>query len=509
MAGMIPVRVLQDDVTKVACDALVVNLFEGVTQPGGATGAVDRALDGAISRLIREGEVSGKAGRTSVIHTQGRMPAVRVVVAGLGPQDGFGFDEVREAAGTAARAACATGARVVATVVHGAGIGGLDAARAAESTVLGSLLATHTPVSHAKKKSDPPGRRDLGELLLVERNGDKVSAFEGAARRAAILAGSQCWARDLVAEPANLLPPSELASRAAEMASRAGIECSVLGRDQLQEMGAGAILAVGQGSTAEPCLITLKLERGGGGARPLALVGKAVTFDSGGLSLKVREGMEMMKTDMAGGAVVIAAMRALAELGARVSVIAVVPAVENMPSGGAQRPGDVLTTMDGRTVEVISTDAEGRLILADAVTYARRQAPRAVVDVATLTGACRVALGEVYSGLVSNDDSLAAAVEAAAREAGERVWRLPHHRLYSKQLKSKVADLKNTGGREAGAITGGMFIGAFAGDTPWAHLDIAATSWTRKDLPDCPEGPTGYGMRTLVRLALETERTPR
>jgi leucyl aminopeptidase len=285
------------------------------------------------------------------------------------------------------------------------------------------------------------------------------------------------------------------------------MDCAVYVRGQLEAMGAGAILAVGQGSRAEPCMIVLRLKGkpGASGNPSLALVGKAVTFDSGGLSLKAREGMEMMKDDMAGGAAVLAAMRALAGLGTPGDVLAVIPAVENMPSGTAQRPGDVLATMDGRTVQVISTDAEGRLILADAVTYARRQGARAIVDIATLTGACRVALGEVYSGLVSNNESLAAAVQEAAAEAGERFWRLPGHPLYQEQLKSKIADLKNSGGREAGAITGGLFIGAFAGATPWAHLDIAGTCWTAKDLPDCPEGPTGVGVRTLIALASRAE----
>ncbi len=496
------VSVQAGDITAFAADTVIVNLFEGVTTPGGATGAVDKALGGIISQLISAGEIKGKLNATSVVHTYGRLPARRVIVVGLGKSAEFTLDRVRQAAGVSIKLARKLGGKHVATIVHGAGMGGLDAGQAAQAVVEGSLLALYRFKKYVTKPGD---NTDVDTLTLVEHDRDKLSLLETGVQRGVIYAESTNMARDLINEPGNVANPTFLADYASGMARELGLEVSILSREQMQELGMGSILAVAQGSLQPPKLIVLRYWGAGKDDTrpPLALIGKAVTFDSGGISIKPSDGMGNMKGDMAGGAAVLGAMRAIALLKPRVNVTALVPAVENMPSGAAARPGDIVKTMSGKTYEIVSTDAEGRMILADALTYARTLGCSPLIDVATLTGACVIALGHVYTGAFSNHQPTLDKLLAVSRESGEKIWPMPTDDEYKEQLESDVADMKNTGGRPAGAITGALFIGAFAEDTPWIHLDIAGSSQPGggKELPYQPKFGAGVMARTLALLA--------
>ena len=496
-------------VTDVAADAVVVNLFEGVRSPGGATGAVDAALGGAIREAIACGELRGRLGETLVIHTLGRLPARRVIVAGLGPREEFGRRAAREASAAALRAARRHGCRTVATIAHGAGIGGLDPRVAALATVEGGLLGLYRyrprPASGGRAHSpdeDAGGR--VEQLWLIDRTDQQRQALEAGLEEGRIIAEAVMTARELGNRPANDLTPPRLADAARELERLEGVRVEVLDEEALRSRGFGAILAVAAGSAQPPRLAVITYTgpgRGDAGPADVALVGKGVTFDSGGISLKSREGMEDMKFDMMGAAAVIGAISAIARLRLPLKVLGMVAAVENLPGGRAFKPGDVITTYAGKTVEINNTDAEGRLILADALAYARELGTRRLVDLATLTGAMVIALGDEVAGMMANDDHWAARVSRAAESAGEMLWRLPLVAAYRERLRSQYADIRNTGGRPAGSITAALFLQEFVGDTPWAHLDIAGVAWSDKVAGDHGKGATGYGVRTLVELA--------
>ena len=491
------IEVRQGNITAVAADAVIVNLFEGVTHPGGATGAMDARIGGLIRRLIESGEFKGKLNETAVLHVGGDLPFRKVVVVGLGKSSEFDAERVRQVSATAAQAAAKGKVKTIATIVHGAGIGGLDPAVAAQSVAEGTLLGLYRYDKYKTRKAngeDSSGRPE--RLVIAEMDAAKVPVIQAGVDRGVILAEATNFARDLVNAPGNELTPAELARRAKAMADECGLECTILGREEMAKLGMGALLGVAQGSAHEPQLIVVRY-RGADGP-PVALVGKGVTFDTGGISLKPSEGMAAMTTDMAGAAAVLGAMRAIAQLKPRQHVIAVAPCVENMPSGTAQRPGDIVRAMTGKTIEIDNTDAEGRLILADAVAYAESLGAHTIVDVATLTGACVVALGHFYTGLVSTDDALAEAIMAAGRKAGERYCRLPADPDYKEQYKSDKADIKNTGGRPAGAITGALIISEFISKARWAHLDIAGTAEAKKARHYLPKGATGVAVRTLA-----------
>lgn len=517
---------IHGDITGVRADALIVNLFEGVTHPGGATGAVDKALGGLITSLIAQGEIKGELGKTTTIlcgTAAGRsnggggsgaraaaeasgLPVNKVVVVGLGPAGSFGLERVRKAAGSAWRAATATGkVKTVATILHGAGIGGLDAGDCGRAVAEGAALAAYT----FQVFKSTPATANAEELVIVEHDRAKLPAIQSGVERGLLMAEATNFARDMVNAPANHMTPTHMATAAAAMAREVGLECTVLEKADMERLGMGVLLGVAQGSVQPPKLVVLRHKGTGKTPSLLALVGKGLTFDSGGISLKNRDSMEAMKDDMAGGAAVIAAMQAIAQLKSATDVVGIVPCTENLPSGSALKPSDVVRSMNGRTVEIISTDAEGRLILADAVAYAVSLGASTIVDVATLTGACGVALGAgLYSGMVSTCDRLVEAILAAGAAAGERYWRFPSDDEYKEALKSSVADLKNSGGRLGGTITGGLFIGEFAGSTCWAHLDIANTCFTDKEAFHQPKGATGVAVRTLAELALRRSASP-
>ena len=496
------VKVKAQDLLSYEGDSLVVNLFEGVKQPGGATGAVDKALSGAIAAAIRRQEFRGKLHERLLLHTFGRLPVSQVLVIGLGKQGEFGVDRIRSASAEALRRLRQAGARRVGSVVHGAGAGGIDATQASAAVTEGALLGLYRFGKYRRASED--GERGLQQLTLLERDRNKIDSLEEGVRLGRILAEATIFARDMVNEPANALTPSELAGRAKKMAGGLGVAFKTLERAEMKRLGMGALLGVAQGSEHPPKLIvvTYRGARGKGRGLRLGFVGKGVTFDSGGISIKPSEGMESMKGDMAGGAAVLAAIKGIAELKLPVDVTAVVPATENLPSGTAQRPGDIVKTMNGQTIEVINTDAEGRLILADALCYACDVGATHLVDVATLTGACVVALGSVRTGAFTNNRDLMRRVREASEISGEKLWELPLDDEYSEQIKSDYADMKNVGGRKAGAITAAKFLANFVGKTPWVHLDIAGTSQAEKDQGYQPKGATGAMVRTLITLAM-------
>ncbi len=495
------IRVLQEDVTKVKTPALIVNLFEGVKSPGGATGAVDKALEGAISQLIGEGEIKGKTGELTLIHTFGKIGPDRVLIAGLGKQEDFSANTVRTVSGNACRFLRNRSITSACTIALGAGIGGLDPQSAAQAIAEGTLLGLYR---FRQYLADNGESKNLEDLAIVEGNADKTAALEAGLRLGRVTAEGAMLARDMANEPANVMTPTRMSEVARQVADSDGLEVDILDREQMEELGMGALLGVAQGSHQPPKLIILKYN--GDPDNPsdnLGFIGKGITFDTGGISIKPAGGMERMKGDMSGGASVIGAMQVLARLRPRANVTGVVPAAENMPGGEAQRPGDIVRTMSGKTVEVINTDAEGRLVLADAMTYAKQLGVSRMVDIATLTGAIVVSLGKVCSGVMGNDQKLIDQVIGSGDATGERIWQLPMFNEYKETLKSSVADMMNVGSnRDAGSITAAKFLSEFTEGVPWAHLDIAGTARSDSDKGHLVKGATGVPVRTLVNLAL-------
>mgnify|MGYP001212018861 FL=1 len=485
------------DITSIDADTVVVNLFQGVTSPGGATGAVDRALGGTISELIEAGDITGKPGEVTVLYSGGAISARRVLVVGLGREEKFDLEAVRRAAARAALRARELGSERLATIAHGAGIGGLDAAQAAQATLEGALLASYSFGGWRREAQQAP---QLEQIVLVESDVSRLGQIEAGARAAKATARGAALARDLVNLPGNVVNPAYLVDRAREVAQSTGMRFRHGDAAWAESEGLGAFLAVARGSRNEPAFIELEHNADRKDLPLLVLVGKGITFDSGGLSLKTQEGMVTMKGDMGGAAAVLGAMQTIAELDLPVRVLGLCACAENMPDGNAFRPSDVLVAGSGHSIEVISTDAEGRLALADALWYAQRFQPSAVIDIATLTGSSVVALGAgVAASLFSNDRGLTAGLEEAGAGTGERVWHMPLFDEYRKSIESKVADLKNTGGRQGGVGTAASFLEAFT-DYPWAHIDMAGMEITRtgEGSPYIPHGGTGFGVRLLV-----------
>ncbi|MSQ11729.1 MAG: leucyl aminopeptidase [Dehalococcoidia bacterium] len=493
-------RAVQGDIMQQPVDAILVNVFEGAASPGGAAGAADKALHGAITSLIADGEIRGKRGEATVIHTLGSLPAKRVIVAGLGKQASFTADTVRAVSGDVARTLKRLRVGLAATVVHEAGAGGIEAEQAAQALAEGTLLGAYEFSRH-KSKEEPAKAL---ELLVVERDSKQLAAVERGLKTGAVIAEAVALCRDLANEPANHMTPTVLADTAQRIAKEHGLEITVLERPQCQELGMGSYLSVAQGSAQPPKFIVVRYW--GDRANPenaIGLVGKGITFDSGGISIKPAEGMEQMKGDMAGGAAVLGAIQAVARLGVRLNVTAIVPATENMPGGSASRPGDVVRAMNGKSIEIVNTDAEGRLVLADGICYAKHLGLKRVVDVATLTGAMGVALGSVRMGVFGNHQELMDRIKAAGDATGELMWQMPMDEAYKEQLRSEVADIKNVGGRAAGSITGALFMDYFAEGVQWAHLDIASVARTDKVSGHLVKGHTGIPVRALVRLCQE------
>jgi leucyl aminopeptidase len=485
--------------------ALVVAVFKDERADAGVLQELDAATGGLIKSIIEAEELKGKEGETAYIHLgagRGGLKAQRLLLVGCGERDAYKTAQVAQTAGAAVRALRARSVKTVGFVLRSEG-GASECAAAA--AVEGAITGLFEPDKYRTVEKE---ERQIERFTVVAPGADEAALRRGA-ERGRIVGESVNFTRDLANEPGAYMTPTIMAERAREVAEQFGLEYEVLDREQMEQLGMGSLLSVARGSDEPPKLMILKYKPEGqtGGAEGndnkgelLALVGKGVTFDTGGISLKPGENMELMKYDMTGGATVIGVMRAVAQLKPPLPIIGVVPATENMPSGKATKPGDVVRAMNGKSIEVINTDAEGRLILADAILYAKKLGATRVVDMATLTGAVSIALGDVNTGILGTDQALIDEVIEAGREVGEKFWQLPLDKEYSKQIKSDIADIKNVGGRKAGTITAAAFLKEFADGLSWAHLDIAGTAWGDEAKPYRAKGPTGVAVRTLLRL---------
>jgi leucyl aminopeptidase len=450
------------------------------------------AVKKAAAEVIASGELSGKNCETTLLHHPAGLKAKRLLLLGGGKAGKFTQFDLRRLAGTAVRALKSRGVRSFAFVVPQSS---LSAELAAKAVVEGAFVGNFDPDTYKSDRKD-----QMIDQLTIVASGDQ-GRLQAAVDEARIIGESQNFTRTLVNEPSNRMTPTILADHAKKMAQEVGLKCEVYGADKIKELKMGAFWSVAQGSDEPPALILLKYEPAGAPEKPvLGLVGKGITFDTGGISIKPADGMEKMKYDMAGGAAMIGAMRAIALLKPKVKVTAIVCATENMPSGKAQKPGDVQIAMSGKSIEIINTDAEGRLVLADGLYYARQLGCTHLVDAATLTGAVVVALGYVNAGIFANNDDLYDRFRKAEDQAGEKFWRMPLDDEYKEVIKSSIADIVNSGGRWGGAVTAAMFLKEFAEDTPWLHLDIAGTAWTEDAKPWIAKGPSGIAVRSLVEF---------
>jgi leucyl aminopeptidase len=451
----------------------------------------DSAVQSVAADLLASGELTGRPFEANLLHKPTGLKAKRLLLIGGGAAKKFTSYDLRRIAGTAVRTLKSRGIRSFAFIAPPS----IPAEEGVRAIVEGALVGNFDPDYYRSDRKD----QKIDALTIVAGGNADHSALEKAAQEAQIIGESQNFTRDLVNEPSNRMTPTILADRAKKMCQEVGLKCEVYGADKIKELKMGAFWSVAQGSDEPPALIVMTYEPAGAPAKPvLGLVGKGITFDTGGISIKPADGMEKMKYDMAGGATMIGAMRAIALLKPKVKVIGIVCAAENMPSGKAQKPGDVQIAMSGKSIEIINTDAEGRLVLADGLFYARQLGCTHLVDAATLTGAVVVALGYANVGAFANDDAIYERLLKANAEAGEKMWRLPLDDEYKENIKSTIADMVNSGGRWGGAINAAMFLKEFAEDTPWIHLDIAGTAWMEDQKPWIAKGPTGIALRSLV-----------
>jgi leucyl aminopeptidase len=474
--------------------ALAVLAFEdGEYSP--AAEALDKQLSGALKRAVAASRFKGQAGQIVSILAPAGVAAGRVLVVGAGKQDAFDARGAESAGAHAFNAAKDSGSEKLLLLMPPAG-----AERQAHAAFGIKLAAYRFDKYRTTEKPEKKPSVKHASIAVADRK-----AAADAYKDLSSLADAICYARDLVSEPANVLYPEEYARRVREL-SKHGLEVEVLGVKEMKKLGMGSLLGVGQGSVRESQLVVMQWKGGKTGAAPIAFVGKGVTFDTGGISIKPADGMEEMITDMAGSAAVVGAMYALASRKAKVNAVGILGLVENMPDGNAQRPGDVVTSMSGQTIEVINTDAEGRLVLADALWYCQdRFKPKFMIDLATLTGAIVVALGKDLAGVYCTEEALAANLLAASQASGDPLWRMPLPAQYDKLMDSHVADVKNTGGRPGGSITAAMFLKRFTNGLAWAHIDMAGTAWKPgSTVPTIPSGATGFGVRLLDKLAADS-----
>ncbi|UCD83472.1 MAG: leucyl aminopeptidase [Deltaproteobacteria bacterium] len=492
---MMKISIEKARVDKVKAEMVVVSVYEKDKLPGGEAGDLDKVLGGKIKDLIKKGDFKGKLSETTVIYTWGQIPAKRILLVGLGKRDEMTLERVRQVAGKAGTRIRGLGLKSFVTAIPETGKK-LGFSQVSQAVVEGTLLALYRFRQFKTKEED---KTEIDRVTIICREPKKITEVKKGVELGQIVAEAANWTRDLVNLPGNELAPQRMGQEAQKMARQFGLKCKVLGLAEIRRLKMNCLLQVAKGSRQPPRFIILEYPGKGKRLKTVVLVGKGITFDSGGISIKPSARMEEMKYDMAGGAAVLGAVRAAAQLNLPFRIIALVPATENLPGGAAYKPGDILTS-SGKTIEIITTDAEGRLILADALTYAQRYRPEAIIDLATLTGACIIALGHEASGMLGNNRRLLDRLKKAGEESGERVWELPLWKEYDELLKSEVADLKNVGNRSAGVITGGAFLGRFINKTPWAHLDIAGTAWVDKGKKYMSAGATGVGVRLLTRL---------
>ncbi|MGD0697693.1 MAG: leucyl aminopeptidase [Terriglobia bacterium] len=468
--------------------------FEGSAARSGTAEHLPAETRGLLEELQTSGELTGKAYECTLVHRPPGLAASKLLVVGAGKKEKFNCAQLRRLSGAAVRHVRARGLHEMSWLFPGTEVLPGDV----QSVVEGAILADYDADTYRTERN---GERRIDRFGVAAPDAQVGEPARAALERGRIIAEAQNFTRALVNEPSNTMTPSVLAQRAQEMAARYGLECQVFGPDIIRDLKMGAFWAVAQGSDEPAQLIVVRYAHRDAPDSPvIGLVGKGITFDTGGISIKPAADMHEMKTDMAGGATMLGVMQAIAQLKPRVRVLAVVPATENMPSGKAYKPGDVITSMSGKTIEILNTDAEGRLVLGDAITYAKQLGCTALIDAATLTGAVTIALGNITTGVFGWNQEWVNRVLASAAAAGEKMWQLPIDDEYRELYKSAIADIANTGGRHGGAITAAMFVGEFAGDTPWVHLDIAGTRWSNEEKPYRAKGPTGHGVPTLVHL---------
>ncbi len=453
----------------------------------------DPGVRQAAEAVLASGEVTGKIFETTLLYAPPKLKAKRLLIVGGGKAKDFSSFELRRVAGAAVRSLKPRSVRSLAFI---APANNADSANAVKAIVEGAFVGNFDPDTYKSDRKD-----QKVDAITVVANGDEPG-LRRAIDEARILGESQNFTRQLVNEPSNRMTPTMLAEQARKMCAETGLKCEIYGADKIKELKMGAFWSVAQGSDEPPALIIMRYEPAGAPTNPvLGLVGKGITFDTGGISIKPADGMEKMKYDMAGGAAMIGAMRAIALLKPKMKVIGIVCATENMPSGHAQKPGDVQIAMSGKSIEIINTDAEGRLVLADGLYYARQLGCTHLIDAATLTGACVVALGYVNAGVFANDENMYQRFARALDKAGEKMWRLPLDEEYKESIRSNIADIVNSGGRWGGAVTAAMFLKEFAEETPWLHLDIAGTAWMEDNKAWIAKGPSGIAVRSLVEFA--------
>ena len=476
--------------------ALAVAVFKDESVDEGFLKQLDDSTNGLVRAVLSSEEMKGKEAETAFLHVMNSngVKAKRLLLIGVGERDQYDAAEASRFGGTAARFLRGKNVKTIGIIPRA----GLDAEATASSVAQGVIMGMFEPDKYRTVEKE---KRELDRVVISVEEADEKALKRGA-HRGQIIGSSVNFTRDLANEPGGHLTPTDMANRAREIAKEFGLSIDVLDRARMEKEGMGSLLSVARGSDEPPQLIILRYAPG----KPkktdtlLTFIGKGITFDSGGISLKPGENMELMKYDMTGGATVLGVMRAVGQIKPSFPVLGVVPCAENMPSGKATKPGDVVRAMTGKTIEVINTDAEGRLILADAIAYAKKLGATRIVDMATLTGAVSIALGDVNTAVLGTDQELIDEIISAGKEVGEKFWQLPLDKEYTKQIKSDIADIKNVGGRKAGTITAAAFLKEFADGVSWAHLDIAGTAWGDEAKPFRSKGPTGVAVRTLLRM---------
>lgn len=482
----------------ITADALIVPVFKGETAAEGLLARINEMTGGVVASILESGEMKGKKAEVVLAHAGKNARIARLILAGADEREKFTPTLLASLAAICTRFMAKKRISSAALLVRNpAGQSAVSARMAAESAII-SLFEQD---KYQHKEDDEKFAPERLALAFIDGEPER-KALEAELQRGIIVGEAANFVRDLSVEPGSTLTPQVLARRTAEMAASVGLEFEAFDPSRLKELGMEALLAVARGSEEPAQMIVLRYRGAGAAGRPIALVGKGITFDSGGLCIKPREGMWEMKADMAGGATVIGTLAAIARLKPAINVIGIVAASENLPSGKAYKPGDVIKSYAGKTIEVIDTDAEGRIVLADALRYAVEQQPACIIDLATLTGACIIALGHLRAAMMGNNEALLAELRATSERAGEKLWPMPLDEEYRDMIKSDIADIKNLGGRYAGSITAAAFLREFVDDVPWVHLDIAGTAWLDENKPELTKGPTGYGVRTLVEFVL-------
>ena len=490
------IKAATGDITGIKTGAVIVTHFEKAKAPEGAAAAIDKKLGGTITNLIKQGDIKGKLNELTLLLCPSPLPASRVAVLGLGKQQELTLNKIRGAIAEACRYLRGKSVTNIASVIIGDGVNGIKSDTAVQAMTEGAVLGLYTFKRYQTKQEN--GNDEVKELVIF---GKEKAALDKAITRSKIIAEAVNYARDMENEPGNFMTPTRIAETARQIAKKYGLKVEVFDKDKMKELGMGGLLGVSQGSQQPPKFIILTYQGRKSKDIDIALVGKGITFDSGGISIKPSENMADMKDDMSGGASVLSALMAIAQLKPVINVTAFVPATENLPSGTALKPADIIKAMNGKTIEVLNTDAEGRLILADALSYAVKSGAKAIIDVATLTGACQIALGMITTGAFTNNQALLDKVLAASKEAGEYAWQLPMFDDYKEFIKSDIADIKNTGGRYGGAITAAKFLEEFVDKTPWVHLDLTGPI-SDKDKGCLVKGASGVPVRTLINFVL-------